>query len=155
MDFYGFTLYMIFAIFLKMAIPIMTIFVKNSKKTYKVGCVFPMVVVFILHHVEFGPNGLREDAPHFLGRILKNSRIYPYYNFGDSPSEMTIWVKGSSDPSYFIFELYGGNSRIRHVTTLNLNDIIFNRFWVDLAIHDLIWASLSVESDSFRPWFQK
>ena len=65
-EFYGFTLYIIFDMFLKMAIPIMIIFVKNLKKLYKVGCVFPMVVFFILHHVEFGPNGLRKDAPHFI-----------------------------------------------------------------------------------------
>ena len=31
----------------------------------KVGCVFPMVVVSILPHAEFGPNDHREDAPHF------------------------------------------------------------------------------------------
>ena len=30
----------------------------------KVGCVFPMVVIFI-PHVEFGPNDNREDTPHF------------------------------------------------------------------------------------------
>ena len=27
--------------------------------------------------------------------------------------------KGSSDPNHFIFEIYGGKSRIRHTTTLN------------------------------------
>ena len=31
----------------------------------KVGCVFPMVVVSILLHAEFGPNDHREDASHF------------------------------------------------------------------------------------------
>ena len=31
----------------------------------KVGYVFPMVVVSILSHVEFGPNDHREDAPLF------------------------------------------------------------------------------------------
>ena len=30
-------------------------------------------------------------------------------------------VKGSSDPSHFIFEIYVGKRRIRHRTTLNLN----------------------------------
>lgn len=63
-EFYGFTQYNhpIYSPY----IPIMIIFVKNLKKLYKVGCVFPMVVFFILHHVEFGPNGLRKDAPHFI-----------------------------------------------------------------------------------------
>ena len=32
---------------------------------HKVGCVFPMVTVSILLHVEFGRNDHREDAPHF------------------------------------------------------------------------------------------
>ena len=32
----------------------------------KVGCVFPMVVVSILPHAEFGPNDHREDASHFI-----------------------------------------------------------------------------------------
>ena len=43
-------------------------------------------------------------------------------------------LKGSSDPSHFIFEINVGKSRIRHRTTLNLNDVIFNRFGVDLEI---------------------
>ena len=42
--------------------------------------------------------------------------------------------KGSSDPSRFIFETNVGKSRTRHRTTLNLNEIIFNRFGVDLEI---------------------
>ena len=33
---------------------------------YKTGCVFLMVVVSLLHHVEFGPNDHREKAPHFI-----------------------------------------------------------------------------------------
>ena len=43
-------------------------------------------------------------------------------------------IKGSSDSSHFIFEISVGKSRIRHRTTLNLNNAIFNRFWVDLEI---------------------
>ena len=31
----------------------------------KVRCVFPMVIVSILPHAEFGSNDHREDAPHF------------------------------------------------------------------------------------------
>jgi len=33
-----------------------------------------------------------------------------------------INIKGSSDPSHFIFEFNVGKSRIRHTTTLKLND---------------------------------
>ena len=32
----------------------------------KVGCVFPMVVVSLLPHAEFGPNDHLEDATHFI-----------------------------------------------------------------------------------------
>ena len=34
----------------------------------KMGCVFTMVVVSILPHVEFGPNDHREEAPSLLYR---------------------------------------------------------------------------------------
>ena len=33
--------------------------------SFKVGCVFRMVVVSILPHAEIGPNDYREDALHF------------------------------------------------------------------------------------------
>jgi len=39
--------------------------------------------------------------------------------------------KGSSDPSYFIFEINDGKSRIRHTTTLKLNDELLNRLKID------------------------
>ena len=45
-----------------------------------------------------------------------------------------IELKGSSDQSHFIFENNVGKKRIRHRTTLNLNDPTPNRFWVDLEI---------------------
>ena len=38
------------------------------------------------------------------------------------------FIKGSSERSHFIFEINVGKSRIRHRTTLNLNDVIFTRF---------------------------
>ena len=41
------------------------IFVR-SVPSGKVGCVFPMVVVSILSHAEFGLDGHREDAPHLM-----------------------------------------------------------------------------------------
>ena len=44
-------------------------------------------------------------------------------------------LKGSSNPSHFIFEINVGKSRIRHITTLNLNDVIFNQFLFDKEIH--------------------
>ena len=44
--------------------------------------------------------------------------------------------KGGPYSSHFIFEINVGKRRIRHRTTLNSNDAIFNRFWVDLEIKD-------------------
>ena len=38
----------------------------------KVGRVFPMVVVSIQPHAEFGRNDHREDAPHFTKFIIKD-----------------------------------------------------------------------------------
>ena len=55
-------------------------------------------------------------------------------------------IKGSSDQSHFIFEINFVKGRIRHKTTMNLNDIIFNRFIVDIEIHHL--ESFYVGSDS-------
>ena len=42
--------------------------------------------------------------------------------------------KDSPDPSHLIFEINVGKRRIRHITTLNLNYLIFGRFWVDVEI---------------------
>ena len=38
----------------------------------KVGCLFPMVVVFIPPHTEFRPNDHRDDAPHFTWESYSN-----------------------------------------------------------------------------------
>ena len=69
-------------------------------------------------------------------------------------------IKGNSDPSHFIFEINVGKSRIRHRTTLKLNDELLNRvkfdfhsnsesFYRKFMIHNFY-----VGSDSFRHWFQ-
>ena len=42
--------------------------------------------------------------------------------------------KRTLDPNHFIFEIKVGKSRIRHRTTLNINDLILCRFWVDVEI---------------------
>ena len=61
----------------------------NSKE----GRVFPLVVVSILPHAEFGPNDHWKDAPDFS-------------------------FMSSSIQSQFIFETNAGKGRIRHSTTL-------------------------------------
>jgi len=40
----------------------------------------------------------------------------------------SLIFKGSPDPSHFIFEINVGKRWIRHRTTWNLNDAIFNQF---------------------------
>ena len=40
-------------------------------------------------------------------------------------------LKGSSDPSQFIFEINVGKSRIRHTTTVKLNDEFLDRHEID------------------------
>ena len=42
-----------------------------------------------------------------------------------------ILVKDSSDSKYFIFEINVGKSRIRHTTTLKLNDEFLDRLQID------------------------
>ena len=41
------------------------------------------------------------------------------------------FLKASSDPSHFIFEINVGKSRIRHTTTLKLNDEFLDRVKFD------------------------
>ena len=56
--------------------------------------------------------------------------------------------KGCLEPSHFIFDINVGKRRIRHKTTLNLDD--FNRFLVDLEIHHSISESFYAGYASFR-----
>ena len=60
---------------------------------------------------------------------IRNPLYFSSKNFG------TISVNGSPDPSHFIFEINVGKRRIRYGTTLNLNDLMFIRFSIDLEIH--------------------
>ena len=39
----------------------------------KVGCVFPMIVVSLLPHADYGRNDHREDAFHFINEIRQKS----------------------------------------------------------------------------------
>ena len=62
--------------------------------------------------------------------------------------------KGIPDLTHLIFEINVGMGRIRHRTTLNDNDVMFNRF-SDQKIHHSISESLYVRSDYFRHLFKK
>ena len=44
---------------------------------------------------------------------------------------MNKLIKGSSDPSHFIFGITVGKSRIRHTTTLKVNNEFLNRLKID------------------------
>ena len=58
----------------------------SLKTSTKVGCVFPMVVVFILPHVEFGRKDHREDAPHFTPRTkMFSDESWFSFRSSDSP----------------------------------------------------------------------
>ena len=41
---------------------------------------------------------------------------------------------GIQDPRHFIFEINVGKSRIRHTTTLKLNDELLDRLQIDLRV---------------------
>ena len=56
-------------------------------------------------------------------------------------------IKGSSDPSHFIFEINVGKGQIRHTTTLQLNDEFLDRL---KSVEDSNSESLYVGSASFR-----
>ena len=67
------------------------------------------------------------------------------------------WLfKGSSDTSHYIFEINFGKSRIRNRTTLNLNDVVFNRFWVDPEFLDqkfiILFQTLYIDFKNKRNW---
>ena len=44
-------------------------------------------------------------------------------------------VRGSSDPSYFIFKINVGKGRIQHSTTLKLNDELLDRLKIDRRLY--------------------
>ena len=46
-------------------------------------------------------------------------------------TQKSATVRGSSDPSHFIFEINLGKSRIRHTTTLKWNDELLDRLKID------------------------
>ena len=47
----------------------------------KVGCFFPMAVVYLLSHTEFGPNDHREEAPHLYFDSLSDSLVMTELKF--------------------------------------------------------------------------
>ena len=52
-----------------------------------------------------------------------------------------MWIKGSSDPSHFVFGMNFGKRPFRHRLTLILKDVAFNRLGVDPEIHHSVSES--------------
>ena len=42
---------------------------------------------------------------------------------------LSVSIKGSPDSSLFIFEINVGKRRIRHTSTINLNNVSFRNYW--------------------------
>ena len=62
-------------------------------------------------------------------------------------------IKGGSDPSYFIFEINVGKSRIRQ--TMMLKNELLDRLEIDWRLRHSNSESFYVGTDSFRHWFLK
>ena len=67
-----------------------------------------------------------------FSHLKKAVRLYCGRESTGIRSVDTAWTKinskGRTDQSHLTFEIIAGKRRIRHRTTLNLNDVIFNRF---------------------------
>ena len=90
---------------------------------YKEGCVFPVVVVPMLSHAEFGPNDHQEDASHFTfsGDIMSMSllcagihaakfRMISDIDLSDG-WEGPIWISKSDKAKMPNFEYVASNGR--------------------------------------------
>ena len=67
------------------------------------------------------------DPERITGKFIHAWMSFPVNRSSSFPGNLPIKVKGSSDPSHFIFEINVGKSRIRHRTTLKLNDEFLDR----------------------------
>ena len=105
----------------------------------------------ILEAVIFVRNSILRTRVRFFEFRMVGVRVLCQRFIFEYASSKTI-LKDSSDASHF-FNV--GQRRIRHRTTMNLNDVFFNRFWVDLEIHRSNSESFYVGSAAFRHWFQK
>ena len=77
----------------------------------------------------------------YLGKLLKD---YPRWSFIVTGSSANLFLKPMSER---------GGSDIK--TTLNLNNAIFNQFWVDLENHHSFSELFYVGTASLRHWFPK
>ena len=73
----------------------------------------------------------KSDFLNFRWIFFPKMTLAQFPVFGFFFQDSRIGVKGSSDPSHFIFEINIGKSRIRHTTTLKLNDKVLGRLQID------------------------
>ena len=66
--------------------------------------------------------------------VITTSDFNTLFNFLTKFSSGSCILKGSPDPSHFIFEINFGKRRIRHRTTLKSNDEFLVRLKLDLQI---------------------
>ena len=79
----------------------------------------------------------RERIPSIRKPQIRRSVSFDYVQDSLTPEVRfgRYHFKGSPDSSYFFFEINVGKSRIRHRTTLNLNEVIIHRFFMsDLTL---------------------
>ena len=104
---------------------------------YKVGCVFPMVIVTILPHAEFGPNDHQEKHPTLQNHlVVRNCKTIisaflnkKRHNCEDFYSEQNYFSMKIFSFGYFI--LFNSFSRVRIsriVYLVGVNIIVTVRF---------------------------
>ena len=92
----------------------------------------------------------RERIPSIRKPQIRRSVSFDYVQDSLTPEVRSFpyHVKGSPDSGHFFFEINVGKSRIRHKTTLNLNEV--HRFMSDLTFSDndiknemgLVWINV-------------
>ena len=71
------------------------------------------------------------DEPYYMVEIKDFKREFdtnPNCPLGTDVRSFSSQFKSSPNQSHIFFEINVGKRRIRHRTTLNLNEVIFNRF---------------------------
>ena len=90
-----------------------------------------------------------------IGSIVDDHIFILCFNIVGHTLDRLCQFKGSSYQSHFIFKMNLGKVRIRHKTTLKLNDEFLHRLKIDWRWRHSNSDSIHVGSDSFRHWSQK
>ena len=125
----------------------------DSKFGHKVGCIFPIVIVPILPHTEFGPNDHRNDALHFSFRCDFMNFVFcdqtqPTANRVVSDSE---WIESDEDQIgfdnndridlRFNYGLIPWDRVVKMTQTFRFDQYIFNLLWLDCRWTHNQWDS--------------